>query len=52
MDAGKIRLGKLSHGVIGQANSFLLGSLLCARIQQTATMRHNAAEGQRRTFVL
>ena len=52
MDESKIFLGKLSQGAIGESNSYLLGSLLCARFQQTAMMRQNVSESQRRTFVL
>lgn len=52
MDESKIFLAKLSQGAIGESNSYLLGSLLCARFQQTAMMRQNVSESQRRTFVL
>ena len=52
MDEGKILLCKLSHGAVGETNSYLLGSLLCARIQQTAMMRQDIPEAERRTFIL
>jgi len=52
MDEGKILLCKLSHGAVGETNSYLLGSLLCSRIQQTAMMRQNIPEEKRRTFIL
>jgi type IV secretion system coupling TraD/TrwB family protein len=39
MDTGKIFLAKLSQGLIGKENSYLLGSLLIARFQQTAMSR-------------
>jgi hypothetical protein len=39
MDSGKIFLAKLSQGLFGKENSYLLGSLLVSRFQQTAMSR-------------
>jgi hypothetical protein len=39
MDSGKIVLAKLSQGLIGNENSYLLGSLLVSKFQQTAMSR-------------
>jgi Type IV secretion-system coupling protein DNA-binding domain len=52
LDSGKILLAKLSQGAIGRENSFLLGSLLVAKIQQTAMSRQRQAAGARRDFWL
>ncbi len=52
MDKGQILLAKLSQGAVGASNSYLLGSLLCARIQQAAMMRQDVPEEKRRTFIL
>ncbi|MBM3883197.1 MAG: hypothetical protein FJ387_26365 [Verrucomicrobia bacterium] len=52
LDNGKIFLAKLAHGGIGKENSFLLGSLLLAKLQQTAMSRQRQAAGARRDFWL
>lgn len=52
MDTGKILLCPLSIGSLGDSNAYLLGSLLSARIQQTAMMRQDIPESQRRPFIL
>jgi hypothetical protein len=50
MDSGKIFLAKLSQGLIGHENSYLLGSLLVSKFQQTAMSRQ--AKAVRRDFWL
>jgi hypothetical protein len=52
LDDGKILLAKLSQGVIGRENSYLLGTLLVAKLQQTAMARQAQAESDRRDFVV
>lgn len=52
MDEGKIFLGRLSKGVIGDDNAHLLGSLLVAKFQQAAMARQRQAAGDRRDFWL
>jgi hypothetical protein len=52
MDGGKIFLAKLSHGAIGPENSYLLGSLLVAKIQQEAMSRQRQEAKARRDFFL
>lgn len=52
MDNRKILLAKLSQGAIGEENAFLLGSLLVARISQSAMMRQDQEEGARVPFYL
>jgi hypothetical protein len=52
MDSGKIFLAKLSQGAIGKENSYLLGSLLMAKIQQVAMGRQRQEESARRNFWL
>lgn len=47
MDEGKIFLAKLSLGTIGEQNSYLLGTLLLSKLQQTALSRQ---ETQNRPF--
>ena len=39
LDSGKIFLAKLSQGTIGRENSYLLGTLLVSKFQQTAMSR-------------
>lgn len=51
-DSGKILLAKLPQGLIGAENSFLLGSLIVSKLQQTAMARQRVAESQRRLFTL
>src|SRR6185437_15873718 len=50
MDTGRIVLAKLSQGLIGKENSYLLGSLLVSRFQQTAMSRQ--AQAVRRDYWL
>ncbi len=50
MDGGKIFLARLSHGVIGEENSYLLGSLLVSKFHQLALGRQQQKELDRRHF--
>jgi hypothetical protein len=46
----KILLVKLSHGLIGESNSYLLGSLIVSKIYQTALSRQSVAKDNRKNF--
>lgn len=48
----KILLIKLSQGLIGEENSYLLGSLFLAKLNQVALGRQNISKGQRHPFYL
>jgi len=50
MDKGNILLAKLSQGAIGDENSYLLGSLLCARLSQAAASRQEQDTHSRKPF--
>ncbi len=50
MDGGKILLAKLSQGLLGKENSFLLGSLLVSKFQQLAMARQAQQRAARRDF--
>ncbi|OQP49836.1 type IV secretion system DNA-binding domain-containing protein [Niastella populi] len=52
MDEGKIILVKLSQGLIGSENSYLLGTFITAKIQQAAMARQAQAQESRRDFFL
>lgn len=52
MDGRKILLAKLSHGLIGEDNSHLLGSLLVAKIAQAAVSRQDEEASKRQPFFL
>ena len=52
MDTGKIFLAKLSQGLLGKENSYLLGSLLISKFQQLAMSRQARAATQRRPFFI
>jgi len=52
MAEGKVILAPLSQGLIGQENSWLLGSLLVSRFHQAALSRQSQGEGDRRPFFL
>lgn len=52
MDSGKIFLAKLSQGAIGPENSFLLGSLIVAKLQAEAMSRQRQDESTRRYHFL
>ena len=52
MDGRKIFLAPLSQGLIGQENSWLLGSLLVSKFYQIALSRQSQAESAREPFWL
>ena len=52
LDQGKIFLAKLSKGIIGEENAFLLGSLLVTKFQQVAMSRQRLNIEQRRDYWL
>jgi hypothetical protein len=52
LDTGKIFLAKLSQGLLGQENSYLLGALFAAKLQQLTMARQAQAEAQRKDFWL
>jgi hypothetical protein len=52
MDRGKIFLAKLPQGLIGEDNSYLLGSLLVSKFQQQAMSRQAQQAAARRDFWL
>lgn len=52
MNRGKIFLAKLPKGMLGEANTYLLGSLFVSKFQQTAMSRQQLPESARRYFFL
>ncbi len=52
MDCKKIILVKLSQGLIGAENSFLLGAFIVSKIQQAAMARQAIAKDARKPFYL
>ena len=52
MDEGKIFLARLPQGLIGEENSYLLGSLLVSKFQQLAIARQRQEAKERRPFFL
>jgi hypothetical protein len=50
MDSGKIFLAKLSEGLLGKENSYLLGTLLISKFQQLAMARQAQNVAARRDF--
>jgi hypothetical protein len=52
MDSGKIFLAKLSEGLCGTENSYLLGTLLVSKFQQLAMARQAQQMSMRRDFWL
>ncbi|MCZ7601624.1 MAG: type IV secretory system conjugative DNA transfer family protein [Melioribacteraceae bacterium] len=52
LSQGKILLVKLSQGIIGEENSFLLGSLLVSKIQQAVMSREAVSKAKRKPFYL
>ena len=52
MDSKKIFLGRLSKGLIGESNAYLLGSLLVSRFYQTTIARQSRARGERTPYFL
>jgi hypothetical protein len=47
MDEGRVFLGKLAQGAIGEENAHLLGSLLVSRFHQVALGRQDTRESER-----
>ena len=52
MNDGKIFLAKLSQGMIGEENAYLLGTFLVSKLHQTAIARQSLAESARKNFYL
>ena len=52
MNGRKILLAKLSQGLIGEENSYLLGTLIVSKLNQIATSRQNMAAAERTPFYL
>lgn len=52
MDNGKIFLAKLSEGLCGEENSYLLGTLLVSKFQQLAMARQSQRAADREDFWL
>jgi len=52
IDGHKIFLAKLAQGAIGEENSYLLGTLLVAKLHQTAIGRQDIKESERKPFYL
>jgi predicted DNA-binding transcriptional regulator AlpA len=52
MNGRKILLAKLSQGLIGEENSYLLGTLVVSKLNQIATSRQSIAAGERKPFYL
>jgi len=52
MNGRKILLAKLSQGLIGEENSYLLGTLIVSKLNQIATSRQNMAASERKPFYL
>src|SRR5205807_2095246 len=52
LDSKKILLVKLSQGLIGAENSYLLGTFIVSKIQQTAMARQSKAKSERNDFFL
>jgi len=50
MDSRKIVLVKLSHGLLGEENSYLLGAFIVSKLQQTAMARQAQAAYDRIPF--
>jgi excisionase family DNA binding protein len=52
MNGRKILLAKLAQGLIGEENSYLLGTLVVSKLNQIATSRQNMAAADRTPFYL
>lgn len=52
MNGRKILLAKLSQGLIGEENSYLLGTLVVSKLNQIATSRQNMSIAERQPFFL
>lgn len=50
LNSQRILLVKLSHGLIGESNSYLLGSLILSKIYQVALSRQSIARDDRKCF--
>ena len=50
MDSRKIVLVKLSQGLLGEENSYLLGAFIVSKLQQTAMSRQTQAQHERVPF--
>ncbi|HTR35843.1 MAG TPA: type IV secretion system DNA-binding domain-containing protein [Bryobacteraceae bacterium] len=52
MNGRKILLAKLAQGLIGEENSYLLGTLVVSKLNQIATSRQQVAASERTPFYL
>jgi len=52
LNSNKIFIVKLSQGIIGAENSYLLGSLLLSKLQQTALGRQSIEKEKRKPFYI
>jgi hypothetical protein len=52
MDSRKILLVKLAQGLIGEENSYLLGTLIVSKVNQMAMSRQSMAAAERKHFYL
>lgn len=52
METGKIFLAKLSQGIIGEENAYLLGSLICTKLHQVVMGRQVLDVVERKPFFL
>lgn len=52
MDSQKILLVKLAQGLIGEENSYLLGSFIVSKLHQVAMARQDVSEAKRKDFFL
>ena len=52
LNKNKIVLLKLSQGLIGEQNSYLLGSLFLAKFNQAALARQSQSRGERKPYML
>ena len=52
MNSRKILLAKLAQGLIGEENSYLLGTLIVSKINQMAMSRQSMAASERKHFYL
>jgi hypothetical protein len=52
IETGKIFLAKLSQGIIGEENAYLLGSLICSKLHQVVMGRQALNISKRKPFFL
>lgn len=52
INSKKVLLVKLSQGLIGEENSYLLGSIIIAKLHQAALHRQSMKEGERTPFFM